>query len=84
MVANVYTLGAVANRNLPLGMICRRCHRRGQLNVADLLIEYGPDVAIVELTHLLTGDCPRRDSVAMNDRCHVFFPDLQQVGGAAR
>jgi hypothetical protein len=60
---------------------CGRCARRGRLNMARLLAEFGPDASMREATASLNIDCPRRDADQLRDRCDVYHPELPRLMG---
>jgi hypothetical protein len=63
-------------RALVLKVACRRCDRRGRLNVARLIREHGPDARLPDLKDVLAGNCPKFRNQVASDRCEVHFPDL--------
>jgi hypothetical protein len=70
------TLRDLRGKLTMLEVACRRCERRGRLNLERLIVEHGVDAALPELGSILAGDCPRQRSVGSYDRCGVHFPQL--------
>ena len=75
MRCDAVTLGNVARRITMLAIACRRCERRGRLQVDRLLAQYG-DMELPELRLTLAGDCPKAAVVSISDQCDIFFPQL--------
>ena len=71
-----YTLADVAARASMLDVGCRRCDRRGRLNVDRLIEAHGPDARLPDLKAALAGNCPKRQRQAVSDSCGVFYPGL--------
>jgi hypothetical protein len=59
-----------------LDVACRRCDRRGRLNVARLIQQHGADARLPDLKGALAGNCAKRGSHAIHDRCGVYYPGL--------
>jgi hypothetical protein len=57
----------------PVRVACRKCERYGQLRKAKLIEQYGPDIVMPDLRHLI-AQCPRRNS--MTDPCGVYYVDM--------
>ena len=53
-----------------------RCSRTGRVGVPRLVAQHGADCTIRGSVASLNGDCPRQASVAIMERCDVYFPDL--------
>ena len=51
---------------------CDRCGRAGQYRRDNLIVEYGGDVTMPDLRHLI-AKCPRR--LNMSDPCGVYYVD---------
>jgi hypothetical protein len=75
-IGGAYTLEDLAARASMLGVACKRCDRRGRLNVAKLIDRHGADARLPDLKEVLAGNCPKRGSAAIHDRCGVFYPGL--------
>jgi len=72
--------------SIPLGeyrhqlvrLVCSRCERRGQYRKETLLAEYGPDVTMPDLLHLIAR-CHRHEG--LGTACGVRYGDLMSRGG---
>jgi hypothetical protein len=62
-LGGAYTLADVAARAAMLEVACRKCDRRGRLNVAGLIQEHGADAKLPDLKDALAGGCPRRGKI---------------------
>jgi hypothetical protein len=69
-------LGAPRGKLAMLEIACTRCDRAGRLSLDRLIAKHGADTGLPELRTVLAGDCPRIRSVAIHDRCGVYFPKL--------
>jgi hypothetical protein len=79
----VITLGEVAERTERLEVVCRKCDRRGVLNVARLVQEHGANFGMPELRRVLAGDCERLKAGKFHDPCGCNFPGLPGLFGVA-
>ena len=61
-----------------LEVACSRCERRSRLQVDLLVAQYG-DAELPELRLILAGDCPKREAVAVGERCSIFYPQLLRL-----
>jgi hypothetical protein len=61
-----------------LEVACTRCERRGRYRLARLLAEHGADMKLPDLAQRLAADCPNAKAVALNERCAVVFPQLDE------
>ena len=59
-------------------LICSLCERKGQYRKATLLDQYGPDIALPDLLHLI-AKCERYGKPG--ERCGVRYGDLIARGG---
>ncbi len=75
MRGDAITLGDMAGKFTVIEVACRRCDRRGRLQVDLLVAQYG-DAELPELRPILAGDCPRAAVVSISDQCDIFFPQL--------
>jgi hypothetical protein len=71
-MADLVTLAEVGTEMLDVA--CSRCTRRGRYRVAGLTERYGRDAAVRAIVPDLIAGCAKRDSVALHERCDVFFP----------
>ncbi len=79
MRGDAVTLGDLAGKQIALLEIaCRRCERRGRLQI-DRLIEQHGDMRLPELLVILPGDCPKRETVSISERCGVYYPQLLRL-----
>ena len=82
MARDVILLGEVAERGATMiELRCGRCDRQGRLSTARLLAEHGPGAAMGEVMRAQVGDCPKRESTQIQERCDPYCPDLS--GGEA-
>jgi hypothetical protein len=58
---------------------CARCGRKGRYSVAKLTAQHGRKGSMTKWVHDLKGDCPRRDSLQLHERCDIICPDLPKV-----
>jgi hypothetical protein len=79
----VITLGEVAERTDRLEVLCRKCDRRGVLNVARLSHEHGTNFGIPKLRRVLAADCERLKASKPHDPCGCHFPELPRLFGVA-
>jgi hypothetical protein len=79
MTSQVHLLSEVAARIEWLDIACTRCDRRGRLSTARLVAEHGPTMPLPELRMILAGDCPRRNSGSVAERCDPYWPDLGRL-----
>jgi hypothetical protein len=54
---------------------CARCQRKGRYSVRRLIEKYGRNANMMKWKEQLNGDCPRRDSPQMHDRCDLVCPE---------
>ena len=54
-------------------VICSRCDRKGQYRKETLIAQYGPDVTMPDLLHLI-AKCERHGK--LGDPCGVGYGDL--------
>jgi hypothetical protein len=59
-------------------LVCSRCERKGQYRKQTLLAEYGPDVTMPDLLHLI-AKCPRHGD--LSKPCGARYGDLMSRGG---
>ena len=70
------TLDQVAAHMPVLVVACSRCDRAGRYNLDTLIARHGPGFGIPALLHVLSEDCPKRQSLSAYDLCGVHCPDL--------
>jgi hypothetical protein len=70
------TLAEVAVHTAGLAVACSRCERAGQYRLDTLIARHGPDFGTPELLRLLSGDCPKRNSLSAYDLCGIHCPEL--------
>jgi hypothetical protein len=58
---------------------CTRCGRKGRYSVAKLIAKHGRNGNLTKWGSELKGDCPRRDSPQLHERCDIICPDLPKV-----
>ena len=58
---------------------CTRCPRKGSYRVQRLIQKYGRQANMMKWREMLVGDCPKRDSPQLHDRCDLICPDLPKV-----
>jgi hypothetical protein len=68
-------------RSPNLSIICGPCARRGRYSVVRLLARHG-DVKLTDLLVTL-ANCPKAQSSATYDLCHVRFEGLAYTKGSA-
>jgi hypothetical protein len=49
-----------------LEIAARPCERRGRLRMARLVEQYGADIRLPELRHVLASDCPRAATASIS------------------
>jgi hypothetical protein len=54
-------------------LTCSRCDRKGQYRKETLIAQYGPDVTMPDLRHLI-AKCERHDK--LGDPCGIRYGDL--------
>ena len=80
-MAHSILLGDVAARGVAmLDVACRECPRQGRLQMARVLEQHGPTMAMPAMRDLLAADCPRRTAASLAYQCHgVHFPQLVEL-----
>jgi hypothetical protein len=58
---------------------CGRCGRKGRYSVHRLIEKYGRNANMMKWKEQLNGDCAKRDSPQLHDRCDLICPDLCKV-----
>lgn len=58
-----------------LTVVCEPCGRRERYDVERLIRQYGWDAKLTDLLRALVGDCPKRGSVSVYDRCKAVFDE---------
>jgi hypothetical protein len=84
MAGGSLTLADAAARTPVLVLACSRCERAGQYAVATLIEQHGPGFTIPALLRLLSGDCPKRQSISAYDLCGIHCPGLPALFMAGR
>jgi hypothetical protein len=51
----------------------------GQLKVARFLAEHGPNASMGEVMRAQIGECPKRESTQIQERCDPYCPDLVRL-----
>jgi len=70
--------GSLSLAEYPAAMVrlkCAKCGRSGQYRKATLIEEYGRDIPLPDLLHLVGASCPKMDKLG-NDPCGVSYEDL--------
>ena len=52
-----------------------RTLRRGRLRIQ----QHDADMGLPELGDVLRGDCPKREAVAVGERCSLYYPQLLRL-----
>lgn len=73
---DIRTLGEIATRTLTLRVACTRCGRHGRYRLDNLIARHGAAAGVGAIVPVLVGDCPRREAVALMERCDILFPEL--------
>ena len=76
MRGDAVTLGDLVGKITMLEVPCRRCDRRGRLQLVKLIEQHG-DMRLPELRDIMAGDCPHAGAVSISERCSVYFPQLR-------
>ena len=71
--------GDIDGRLDVLRVECGRCLRKGRYSVRRLIEKYGRKANMMKWKEQLNGDCPRRDTHGMHERCDLICPDLPKV-----
>ena len=67
------TLGDITGK---ITMLEVACERRGRLRVVGLIAQYGAEMGLPELRHILASGCPRPGAVSLYDQCGIHYPQL--------
>ncbi len=62
-----------------LNVECAKCDRHGRYRVEQLLVRLGPDAKLTDWIAGLAGDCPRKQSPGLADRCGIRCADLLKL-----
>jgi hypothetical protein len=73
------TLGDLAGKTLLLDVECKRCHRRGKINMEARLALHGPDCPLRRIVEPMNSSCPRYLRGPVYQRCDVRFPGLAEL-----
>jgi hypothetical protein len=73
-------LSDIADKITMLEIACRRCGRPGRLSMARLIEQYGADIRLPELQHVLASDCPRVVADSISAQRDVYCPQLDRLG----
>jgi hypothetical protein len=76
---NYLTFGDIEGKLDMLRVECTRCSRKGRYSVAKLIEKYGRRGNMMKWCEQLNGDCPKRDSHQLRERCDLICPDLPKV-----
>ena len=79
MKGDAITLGVAAATFTMLEIACRRCERTGQLRVDRLIEQHGASMGLPELCDVLRGDCPKKTTTAVGERCSLYYPQLRRL-----
>jgi len=79
MARGYLVFGDIEGKLDVLRVECTRCERKGRYNVAGLIKKHGRDGHMMKWREQLNGDCPKRDSPQLHDRCDLICPDLPKV-----
>jgi hypothetical protein len=58
---------------------CTKCTRKGRYSVRKLIEKYGRNGNLMQWKEDLGGDCPKRGSHSLHERCDLICPDLPKV-----
>jgi hypothetical protein len=50
--------------------------RHGRPHLGGLIARHGADAAVPDVLRAIVGDCPKRESFNVHDRCDLFVPGL--------
>jgi hypothetical protein len=70
--------GSLSLAEYPAAMVrltCSKCGRSGQYRKATLIENYGREIPLPDLLHLVGASCPKMDALG-NDPCGVCYGDL--------
>jgi hypothetical protein len=73
------TFGDIEGKLTILRVECTKCPRTGRYNVAKLIAQYGRSGNLSKWVSDLKSDCPKREAVALNERCDLVCPDVSKV-----
>jgi len=57
----------------------RAANARAATTSSRLIEKYGRNANMMKWKEQLNGDCPKRDSPQLHDRCDLICPDLPKV-----
>jgi hypothetical protein len=63
-----------ASAQLKPQYVVSRCERKGQYNVAKLVVQYGQRGNMSKWGVRSTGDCPKRNAAELHERCDLICP----------
>jgi hypothetical protein len=58
---------------------CDKCGRAGRYRLERRIAEHGRDMKIPDWLATISGDCPKRETASISDRCAVQCPELLPV-----
>ena len=79
MARGYSTFGDIEGKLDTLTVECTRCPRKGRYSVARLTAQHGRRGNLTVWLSDLRGDCPKRDSPVLTERCDLHCPDLVRV-----
>ena len=79
MTRTFLIFGNIEGKLEVLRVECGRCQRKGRYSVRRLIEKYGRNANMMKWKEQLNGDCPKRDSPQLHDRCDLICPDLPKV-----
>jgi hypothetical protein len=62
-----------------LHVSCAKCGRKGRYSIRWLIEDHGRDGKVTDWLAAIAADCPRKQSINMNDQCAARCPDLATV-----
>ena len=76
--------GAIILRDLVgkldvLNVECDKCARQGRYHLDRLIERHGIDAKLFDWTDEIAADCPRKQTMNLNDICGAKCPDLLKV-----
>ena len=70
--------GSLSLAEYPAALVrlkCSKCGRSGQCRKAALIQQYGRDIPLPDLLHLVGASCPKMNALG-NDPCGAHYRDL--------
>jgi hypothetical protein len=79
MARDFLVFGDIQGKRTMLRVECTRSDRKGRYSVARLIEKHGPRGNLTRWVSDLKGDCPKREVLALHERCDLICPDLPKV-----